>query len=420
MLDERLVDFRLPATRVSSWGLSLDAAAEDQLADSIRSTSNDARAVIGYQTRFDSDSLGYGAAASVSSSFLRYPPVPRSNEEVRSVFAGTSGNLTLYPFPAPFLVEVTASAGASTDLRETQGGELLGGNSREGGVEVAPTIGVGRIRDARPVVQALWIEEILKKQQLLRRNLASDELQQLAQTIAKKGFFIDRRGPNRGPRYFYRTLEELLLPWSGTTRVPADAWLRIKEILDHTGEHRETGFQFTAGMDARGSLRHDVTVWPDSTRTRDTTSRYAFLALSVRSGHPFTPHLHFSQTLDYRVGLTATKDMPEYYGTATLALLYELNELWLVKSSWSGTYSRYVGPDESIVGTNDLEESWGPKYDVTQNTLSLGVNRYITDKLNLSAGCNLSSESFLTDRWSETRKSATSLHYDLSLEYRLQ
>jgi len=52
LLDERLVDFRLPATRVSSWGLSLDAAAEDELVDTIRSTSNDARAVIGYRTCF--------------------------------------------------------------------------------------------------------------------------------------------------------------------------------------------------------------------------------------------------------------------------------------------------------------------------------------------------------------------------------
>jgi hypothetical protein len=420
MLDERLVDFRLPATRVSSWGLSFGTGAVDESADSIGKTENYAQAAIGYQTRFESDSLEYGTAATIRSSTDRHSPVPGLNEERSSVTAVTSGNLTLYPFPAPFLVEVRASAGASTGISETQGGEFLGGNSREGSVELAPTIGVGRIRDARPVVQALWIEEVLKEQQLLRRSLAPDELQQLAQTIAKRESFGARRGPLRGPRYFYRALEELLLPWSGATRVPADAWLRIKEILDHTGEHRETGFQFTAGLDARGSLRHDVTVWPDSTRTRDTTSRYAFLTLSIRSGHPFTPHLHLSQSLDYRVGLTATTDAPEYSGTATLALLYELNELWLVKASWSGTYCRLVGPDWCVIGTSDIEEWWGPKYDVARNTFSLGVSRYVTDRLNLSAGCNLSSESFRTGRWSETREATATLHYDMSLRYRLQ
>jgi len=421
LLDERLVDFRLPATRVSSWGLSLDAAAEDELVDTIRSTSNDARAVIGYRTCFDSDSLGYGASASVSSSFLRYPPVPGSSAEVRSVFTGMSGNLTVYPFPAPFLVEVRASAGASTGrTRTTLNGEDLGGAATSGDLQLTPTIGVGRIRDARPVVQALWIEEALKDQQLMRRSLTPAELQQLAQTIAKKGYFIDRRGSNRGPRYFYRALEELLLPWSGAVRIPADAWLRIKEIIDHVGEHRETGFQFTAGLEARASLRHSVTVWPDSIRTRDESDRYAFLTLSVRSGQPFTPHLHFSQSLDYRVGLMPTSEIPDYYGTATLALLYELNELWRVKASLSGAYFPYVGSDECTVGAGSPEDWWGPKYDLARIAFSLGVSRYVTDKLNLSAGCNLSSESFRTDRLSETRKSAAALHYNLSLHYRLQ
>ncbi len=411
MLDQRFEDFRLPTTRTSSWSFSFSPGG--QIAGGSQEFGLPAEA--GYSTYLDGDTLFHSFGVRASTDLWTHSDSAVGTQSQRDLLLTAWDELNAYPFNVPLLVGLSAGTrvdfGADNVQRDYA---ILPVRNRDVSLALEPRLGAGRLRDARPVVQALWIEEVLKQEGILDRDLRESELQQLARLVTTEAMYS--RLHDHGERYFFQTLEDRLRPLARSPAIPARVWLRVKEVLRHYGEPVETGFQVAAGLRNDWFFNHDRTACPESVVTRDTASRYSHFSFTVKSGHPFTPHLRFTQSFEYNLPLHPDEPWPSL--TTDVGLIYEVNDIWLVQAEWFGAYSSYSGPDECEAAQGTGEEWYGPKYDYLSHGPSASLSYFSSDHLRVTAGARLSLFSYRTGRYSTARTTDAELDVRFDVTWR--
>jgi hypothetical protein len=165
----------------------------------------------------------------------------------------------------------------------------------------------GRLHDATPVLQALLMEEALADEKLLVQPMNEDAVQAVARALASGSQAYYSHDANHGTKFFYAELERVLVATGCITgRLPARAWLRIREIvglqplLDDRSWLTGTRMSLRGGISAYlERLYYDRGGQPGA----DTTA-YANLygAATFEFGYPFTTRLHLSGTAEGHLG----------------------------------------------------------------------------------------------------------------------
>jgi hypothetical protein len=181
----------------------------------------------------------------------------------------------------------------------------------------------GRLRDATPVLQALLIGEVLADEKLLSGPMTGGAVQSLARALAGGNQVYYSHDANHGTKFYYAELERILAATGCINgRLPARAWLRIREIVGRQPLLDDRSWLTGAKLSVRGGInayleRHYYD--REGQRGSDTTA-YAdlFGTAALEFGYPFTTRLHLSGGAEVQQGpqtgrLDATADMALSY-----------------------------------------------------------------------------------------------------------
>ena len=234
----------------------------------------------------------------------------------------------------------------------------------------------GRLRDATPVLTALLIEEALAKEKVLAAPMNEDAVQALAQVIASGSRFYYSHDANHGAKFFYAEIERVLVATGSITgRLPARAWLRIREVIGRQPLLDDRSWLTGAKLSVRCGVDAGLSRYSNSGEGQHeaSTDGYAYLSGLARFtfGYPFTTRLHLS-------GSVEAHDEP-YVGhqdaTAGAVLSYLLPDRMLASASGSWRLTR-----------DNLDLAPIPV--LSQQSASVGVSlrSYVEDRSTLTVG----------------------------------
>lgn len=251
----------------------------------------------------------------------------RSVHEFWSAGAGMRG----YPWAVPVGWDVSASVDGRTDQAWTDdfedrtfasgsvshdesSSELDAWHYAESAT-ITGSLGYGRVRDATPVFQIILLEERLRRDGVLTRELARGTRQKIAELYAIRGSFAVVH--DQSDKFFWRELERLLREDGALRESGLDAYaVRHADdaLVVARGFYRPVGFFFGPTLSA--FHRHDVLRRSTSDRTVFFVDSVPLADLSTSSSQR---QRSFSDRTEY--GLTAEYDVP--LGDRTQIRAYE-------------------------------------------------------------------------------------------------
>jgi len=90
--------------------------------------------------------------------------------------------------------------------------------------------GIGHIRDGKYIVLALYINDILKKENIIKDNLNDETIRKIARVIANERFYVLKH--ERYLKYLFEELEKIIRedPVCNGKIIPAFVWFKIVEV----------------------------------------------------------------------------------------------------------------------------------------------------------------------------------------------
>jgi len=417
--DSELLRYRLPSVVTSSFELGLGGSSNLYSNDYPRvSTGVDLSpqyhiTALGEQLNVDATAQGGLGAIPFSIMPPRYSDVGY-HEYSYWAAANLAGSLDWYPthLPLGLGTDVTAHASANRDeqipARDTTD---LPMSQRESYVLCNLALGptYGRFRDARTVDQALRIYEILGRDSLLRRATASDDVQFLAELIARKPTFALRY--DQPEKNWFQALDSLLRTRQLTpAHLPAREWFLMREVLENVRSiSRPVGIRFSARPGFYAYRWRDEIIRPTSV-SLDTESLWQrSLTLRLEAGYPLSRR--------WQLGADASWSLrsPDPWGSAGLdanvALEYEVFDRLLVDLRYEGEYQPTVtwGGDEPV---------WPAHWHEWYHTIMLAPTYYLEDELTLRAGAYLLLDNYREGTATGPACSRRTAHLSLDVQYR--
>jgi hypothetical protein len=258
------------------------------------------------------------------------------------IYPGASAGVDWYPFKPPLGV----GADFSADYRLTRLGETRSDSSgtdrrfwREfsywASLEVGPSL--GRFRDARTVIQALRILEILTQERQALRAADGDDVQVLADLLATKpSFSLHFHQPGKS---WFADLETMLRNRGlAHPRMPARTWFLIREAIETaTSLARPVGWR----LSIRPGLQLSKWSYRDSSADRNWDMSYAKriprLTLGLETGYPLSRRLQFTQSASWQMTTDTTWSRSDI--TASIAIDYHVFDQLIATVGYSVSYA---------------------------------------------------------------------------------
>jgi hypothetical protein len=286
----------------------------------------------------------------------------------------------------------------------------------------------GRIREARTVILALRIGEILKENGFLEHELSDSDVQELAQLLSRdKEFALKWERPYK---YFYQALESLMVRREIISeRLPGLVWFRIKDEIESPNfsifipnpyERNKVGIGVGARpvgvkLSIRGGIYYikwdSHKAFTDSVFDYNNTQKIPELEVGLVSGYPFNTKLQFNQAAYWTIrsesiGTTHTLN-------ANIELSYRLLDRLLASVFYSGGIK-----NKSSWGYS--ETGYHIDYNRFYQSPGVGFKYYIEDRLSLSASIGFYDEEYRRDSPTAPFNYYADFLYSLSFEYRLK
>lgn len=327
---------------------------------------------------------------------------------------GASASLDWYPlrFPLGLGGDLSAYYDASryhsTWLNGSARLEGIGrGSTALASFDLGPSL--GRFRDARTVIQALRIVEILAQEQQALRPANDDDVQMLADLLAAKpSYSLHFHQPGKN---WFADLETLLRN-RGLARphMPARTWFLIREAIETaTSLARPVGWRLSVRPGLLLSKWSDKDSSADWNRAESVAQRTPRLTLQLETGYPLNRRLQFAQTASWFMSVDTS---PEHsHVEASVAMEYHVFDQLLASVGYSVLYTDYGYYCYSDVG----ELRWR----FLQHGPALSITYYREDRLRANASMGL--------EWCRYHAAAppaalvrqTSFNWSLGISYRL-
>lgn len=287
---------------------------------------------------------------------------------------------------------------------------------------------IGRIREAKTVILALRIGEILKENGFLEHELSDSDVQELAQLLSRdKEFALKWERPNK---YFYQALESLMVRREIISeRLPGLVWFRIKDEIESPNfsifipnpyERHKVGIGTGArAVGVKLSIQAGIYYinwdshkdFTDSVLDYSNTQKIPELQVGLVSGYPFNTKLQFNQAAYWTIqsesiGTTHTLN-------ANIELSYRLLDRLLASVFYSGGIK-----NKSSWGYS--ETGYHIDYNHFYQSPGVGFKYYIEDRLSLSASIGFYDEEYRRDSPTAPFNGYAHFSYDLSFVYRLK
>jgi hypothetical protein len=304
-----LLDYRLPEISVRSWSVEIDPDTFMGVGTGERFWLRGSAVprydflVIG-ERRYIAATARLGVSTSVSRSF--------------SISGGPSLDADADCYPSQVPVSIGTHSHLGADLAYSQGPgcwrydmwqydsvwfPAYHDNSWSVSAETELGPAFGRLRDATPVLEALLVGEALAKDGLLSAPMGEDVVQALAKTLAGSSRYYYTHDSNQATKFYYAEIERVLVAAGCVSgRLPARAWLRIREIVGKQplfgDRYWRTGAKLAArcGIDA-GMYRNSRNRGGQREVSEDAYADLSGLA-TLAFGYPFTTRLHLSGTAE--------------------------------------------------------------------------------------------------------------------------
>lgn len=299
-----LLDYRLPETNVHWWSVEIDP-------DTFMTVGTGERLWLGgtAEPQYDILAIDEQRYVYVSTAF----PVWANAGSELLVSAGPMAyaDIDWYPIRLPVSLGTTSDSRLEFGHDQEQGYWSFnaidtpvwvpGHNNNSWSVSTETELGpaFGRLRDATPVLEALLIGEALTKENVLAAPMGEDAVQALAQALASGARSYYSHDANHSAKFYYAEIERVLIATGCIKgRIPARAWLRIREIVGQqpllddgswlTGAKLSVRCGVNAGLD-----RYYHNLGGQRAVTKNAYAEFSGLA-TFKFGYPFTTRLHLS------------------------------------------------------------------------------------------------------------------------------
>ena len=288
---------------------------------------------------------------------------------------------------------------------------LLARSSRSlaGSAVVGPV--AGRLRDARTVIQALRIQELLESAGALLREFNSEDVQAVAEQLAREPEFdYHYRLPNRE---VFQALESVLRGRGLIARkVPARVWLAIRDALTIARTiERPVGAKLStrAGLDASAYFTSET--MPDSTITTASRRLGPNVIVQLDAGYPLSRRWQTAANAGWRVRTDTAG--PLHLLEAGIGLSYHWFDRLLITAGYAVSWQNRVygyGWEGQGVGEQRYRLDHGPDF---------AVSYYVEDNLSLDATAGVSWASYRDGTASGTPVTGNGLNFSIGLHHRL-
>ena len=222
----------------------------------------------------------------------------------------------------------TRSESSGTDRRFWH--ELFYGAS----LDVGPSL--GRFRDARTVIQALRILEILAQERQALRAANGDDVQLLADLLAAKPSYSQHF--HQPEKDWFADLETLLRNRGlAHPRMPAQTWFLIRDAIETaTSLARPVGWRLSVrpGLAmSKESYRDSSADWNRDLSYGRRTTR---LVLGLETGYPLSRRLQFAQSASWWMTTDTTLSRTDI--TASIGIEYHVFDRFLATVGYSAEY----------------------------------------------------------------------------------
>jgi hypothetical protein len=320
----------------------------------------------------------------------------------------TSAGLDWYPFRFP----LGLGADFSAEYRLTRNNETQNDSSatarsftRESSFWTSLGVGpsLGRFRDARTVIQALRIFEILAQERQALRAANEDDVQMLADLLAAKSSYSVYF--NQPEKNWFADFETLLRNRRlAHSRMPARTWFLIREAIESaTSIARPVGWR----LSVRPGLALSELSYRDSSAYHNMDASYTHrtphLTLGLETGYPLSRRLQLAQSASWH--MTTDTTWPGSYINASVTIDYHVFDRLIATVGYSASYvKRERQPD---------------KWSFLQHGPALSTTYFREDRLRASASLGVD--------WSRYHKTSpsgplvreTALNWSLGVSYRL-
>jgi hypothetical protein len=319
-------------------------------------------------------------------------------------------------YPIAFPIGLGGDLFASTDFEwhhqvPTADSSFLGEfvqrrNSTRVFADLGPTL--GRMRDARTVIQALRVVELLSQENLVRRGFEDDDIQLLAVVLASKPAFELKF--LQSSKDWLRGLGNVLTKRGLVpSRVPARTWFLIREALeDANSVARPVGYRFSVRPGLRSAWYSEF----DSTFNGAINSANHYYRPSVvarlESGYPITRRWQVGENASWTIASDSLYTRHDLKGSVTLT--YYVFDRLLASFDWSGLYTNH-----EYWGGWDGREEW----DIWHHGLTLSASYYQEDMLKVSASAGYGASSCRTGSARGPQSTYDGLTWSLGASYRL-
>jgi len=410
--DSNLLRYRLPDVTTSEFNLGLSAGS------SLGTGSFATGSGFGLNPDFELLRLGErmnltlnGKLDAEAEPFYDYRSGPgstrRSGSELR-VYPEASAGLDWYPFRFP----LGLGGGFSADYRLDRGYETRSDSSAKGktvwrnlssgtALDVGPSL--GRFRDARTVIQAVRILEILAQEKQAIRTADDDDVQVLADLLAAKSSYSVRL--DQPEKNWFSDFETLLRNRRlAHSRMPARTWFLIREAIETaTSLPRPVGWRLSVrpGLATRWASYRDSSA--NSSGETSFAHRTPSLTLGLETGYPLTRRLQFAQSASWHV--TTDTTWPGSYINASVTIDYHVFDQLIATAGYSASYvKRERQPD---------------KWSFLQHGPALSATYFREDRLRANASLGVDWSRYHQTSFSGPLLRETSLGWSLGVSYRL-
>ena len=374
-----LLDYRLPATNVHWWSVMIDP-------DTFMTVGTGERLWLGGSVEPRYDMLAIDEQRYVDLSAIFWTWASASNDFRASAGPIMSADIDWYPTHLPISLGTNSYARVELDHGQEPGYWSYddppvwhpGYNDNSWAVSTETELGpaFGRLRDATPVLAALLIGEALAKEKVLAAPMNEDAVQALARVLAGDSRFYYSHDANHSTKFFYAEIERVLVATGCITgRLPARAWLRIREVVGRQPLLDDRSWLSGAKLSVRCGVGAGFSQYSNLREGRHEANTNAYADFSGLAkftfGYPLTTRLHLSGT--------AEANHEPYVGhedaTADVALSYLLPDRMLASVSGWWRLTR-----------DNLDLA--PMPVLSQQSASVGVSlrSYVEDQSTLTVG----------------------------------
>jgi hypothetical protein len=258
----------------------------------------------------------------------------------------------------------------------------------------------GRIREASPLLAALRIRAILQEEGLIEHELSAEEVEGLAQCVARSDYWSSAIRFDRSTRYWFDDIESFLRPrLHPGLEVPARVWFRIRDAirlaLPDVGYERITGVQLVPWVGFTARSEHRRQVWPTEGRA-DTTAFTTFErqvgGIELEGGYSATTRVYFHLKADWQPDISQSP--LEWDENLQVSARYLVFDRLYVSAGWSHIATRRprvfhdVHESPSVWAEWYVEDrlllrggpaySWNDRWDTEASYLSRSASFYVS------------------------------------------